>query len=330
MSLAREDWDFSDVLDTELVGCCYWEYARESDFIRQTLADYRQWFLSGGKRTKDSERLFANMDRIQSIGDISEVIIRGCSFPAAAVWQSRDDTAPNYRHPTADAITGSFPTPWQSLSSEERTSRGRTARYGKRLISSPIERGHYCEAEDIGKYHRARTNKLLADYHVIQRAEPGKSEVQLIEEGKLKPWPDVPASLFWESGREVTVLRINWYEYTNDQLVQHFRRWVKVNRPPQIPVPSGQGRKPGDWRAHLTRLSVMRLLAQFKPSEILASSCQIAQELWNAKQFSRRKWMDSTKWHDARREARELFRQMFPFLPENEVPRSWTRRAPGN
>jgi hypothetical protein len=132
MSLRPEDWDFSELPDSELVGCCYWEYARESDFIRKTLGRYREWFLSGGKRNKHSEQLFNHMDRIQSIGDISEVIIRGCSFPSGIIWQHNDDTAPNYRHPTADPITGSFPTPWQALSSEERTSRARTAKHGKR------------------------------------------------------------------------------------------------------------------------------------------------------------------------------------------------------
>ena len=34
--LDEREWNFSDrakVPDTELVACCYWEYARESDFI---------------------------------------------------------------------------------------------------------------------------------------------------------------------------------------------------------------------------------------------------------------------------------------------------------
>jgi hypothetical protein len=322
------DWDFSGVPDDELIGCCYWEYSRESDFICQTLRSYREWFLSGGSRNEQSDRLFASMDRIQSIGDISEVIIRGCSLPAAAVWQSENELAPHYRHPEADPITGSFPAPWQSLSREERACRAHRAKHGTRLHSPPIERADYYEAEDIAKYHRARVNNLLKEYREIQTANPSKSEVQLIEEGKLKPFPDVPSSLFWESGREVTVLRINWSDYTNDQLTQYFRRWVKTHRPPQIPVPSGRGRKPGDWRAHLTRLGVMRLLGRFTPSQILQLNGRIAKLVRRSKQFAKSKWRDSTKWHDARREASKVFSSMFPFLPPDEIPRSWTRVTP--
>lgn len=90
-SLSRLDWDFTAVPDDELFGCCLWEYARESNFIRRTLHSYREWFLSGGQRSEESERLFAATDRIQSIGDISEVIIRGCSFASNVAWQSKDE-----------------------------------------------------------------------------------------------------------------------------------------------------------------------------------------------------------------------------------------------
>jgi hypothetical protein len=327
-ALPLEDWDFSEVPDSELIGCCYWEYARESNFIQRTLHRYREWFLSGAKRNKASEQLFAAMDRIQSIGDISDVIIRGCSFPAEMVWQSFDAEAENYRHPEADPITGSFPATWQRLSPAERACRARMANYGKRLIPPPIDRGDYHEAEDIGKYCRARANEVFAEYHRFQETHPGRSEVQLIAEGKLKPWPGIVPSLFWESGREVTVLRISWSDYTNEELIQHFRRWVKAHRPSNLPVPSRQGRKPGDWRARLIRLGAMRLLGRFKPSEILDLRRQTAHAILEAKQFSRRKWLDTTKWHDARREAGETFGRMFPFLPLGERPRSWVRQTP--
>lgn len=329
-SLLRVDWDFSSVPNDELVGCCVWEYARESDFIRQTLHKYRDWFVAGAPRTKESDILFASMDRIQSIGDVSNVIIRGCSFPVDAVWQSEDDATPNYRHPHADPITGSFPLAWQRLSPDERKCRARMAEYLNRLIPAPIERGEYYEAEDIGKFHRSRVQKLLDDYRQIQKQNLGKSEVQLIEEGKLRPYPEVPSSLYWESGREVTVLRINWSDYTNDELALYFRRWAKTHRPEHIPVPSGKGRKPGDRRANLTRLGVMRLLGQFTPSDLLGSNRQIAREVSQSKQFARKKWSDSTKWHDARREARRLFSRLFPFLSAHEVPLSWLRDGPKN
>jgi hypothetical protein len=83
-------------------------------------------------------------------------------------------------------------------------------------MSPPIERGDYYEAEDIGKYHRTRVNRLLADYRVIQQSNPNKSEVQLIEEGKLKPWPNHPRVAFLGK-------RERGYAFA-DQLVRLYKR----------------------------------------------------------------------------------------------------------
>jgi hypothetical protein len=33
-AVSRNDWDFDNVPDNELVACCYWEFARESRQIR--------------------------------------------------------------------------------------------------------------------------------------------------------------------------------------------------------------------------------------------------------------------------------------------------------
>jgi hypothetical protein len=163
----------------------------------------------------------------------------------------------------------------------------------------------------------------------VQGQNPGKSEVELRDEGKLPAFEEIPPSLFWESGREITVLRIAWANYTNDELVQAFRQWVKKHRPKQIPVPSNQGHKPGDLRAQLTRLAVMRLLSHFNLSHILNPRRDARFKIWETKQFAGRKWVDATKWHGARREAGQVFRRLFPFLPPAEKPLSWERRSAG-
>ena len=328
-SLTREDWDFSDVRVDELVGCCYWEYARESAFIRDTLQRYREWWADGGKRDKANDELFARTDRIQSGGIGAEMLLHGCAFKAGTVWQSTDQEREDYRHPEAPPITGSFPDPWQLLSRAERGYRARLANYGTGLVSAPIEKGDGHDAEDIAKYWRSKWNATLSAFHELQRQNPGKSEVQLRDEGKLAPYEEIPPSLFWESGREVTVLRIAWANYTNDELVQAFRQWVKKHRPKQVPVPSNQGRKPGDVRAQLTRLAVMRLLSRFKLSHILNPRRDARFMIWETKPFAGRKWLDATKWHDARREAGQVFRGLFPFLPPAEKPLSWDRQPPG-
>jgi hypothetical protein len=63
--LSPLEWNFEQVPDGELVACCYWEYARESAFIRDTLREYRDWFLAGGKWNEDTTKLMANLEKIQ-------------------------------------------------------------------------------------------------------------------------------------------------------------------------------------------------------------------------------------------------------------------------
>jgi hypothetical protein len=328
-SIERDEWDFSGVPDSELAGCCYWEYARESAFIRETLREYREWFLAGGLLNKAADALFKKMDAIQSIGDVSQVLVRGCSFKPGIVWQSVDDEAENYRHREAPPITGSFPAPWQELDPKERAYRARLANYPETIIPMPVERGDGYEAEDIARYYRTKHDRMMDAWREVQRQNPGKSEVQLREEGKLAPYEEIQPSLFWESGREVTVLRIAWANYTNDELAGAFRKWLKENRPEKFPVPSNKGRKPGDVRAHLTRLAVMRLLSRFKGADIFNPRNPAGIEILETSPFTGRKWLDSTKWHDARREARQLFHKLFPFLPAKEKPLSWERKPPG-
>ncbi len=141
-SLQREDWDFSEVPAGELVGCCYWEYARESAFIRDTLQRYREWSAGGGKRDKASDELFARTDQIQSIGYPAKVFIAGCVFGPGQTWQSEDRARPNYRHPDAPPISGGFPAPWQSLTKDERKYRAHIGHDVEQLDIVPIKLAH--------------------------------------------------------------------------------------------------------------------------------------------------------------------------------------------
>lgn len=55
--LDRKEWDFSNVTDNaERVACCWWEYARESVFIRETVRCYYEGGgceeIVRGKRTR--------------------------------------------------------------------------------------------------------------------------------------------------------------------------------------------------------------------------------------------------------------------------------------
>ena len=115
------DWNFDGVPDGELVACCYWEYARESTFIRDTLRIYRDnWHCPAGKFDDLILKNDRRLEKIQSIGHPSDVFVRGCAFEPDRVSQSDNPEKQNYRHPDAPSLTGSFPAPWQTLSKTER------------------------------------------------------------------------------------------------------------------------------------------------------------------------------------------------------------------
>jgi hypothetical protein len=48
-NLSEFDWNFDPVPDNELVACCYWEYARESEFIRGLRQRCIQNWREGGR-----------------------------------------------------------------------------------------------------------------------------------------------------------------------------------------------------------------------------------------------------------------------------------------
>lgn len=76
-TLAQFDWNFDNVPDRELAACCYWEYARESAFIRDVRSRaIRSWQAEGlGDR-----RLSADLGKLYNSGPTVEILLRGFNF----------------------------------------------------------------------------------------------------------------------------------------------------------------------------------------------------------------------------------------------------------
>lgn len=326
------DWNFDAVPDAELVACCYWEYARESAFIRKTLLEYRKKpSCPGGELTDEIRRLWDDVGKIQSIGHASDVFVRGCRIKPGQVWQSEDRDKPNYRHPHAPPLTGSFPAPWQSLSQEERSYRAHIRTHVEQFEIVPIKISDWSWAKEI-----ARECQRAADERHEQRKSWERKYLVPEKNRRSSMKPDAPAPpQFAElrpgircGSKETLLVDIAWECFTNDEIANYFRKWLKWVRPCDIPKPDNKGHKPGDWRAQLTRLAVMRVLAHFTPLAMVDPRRDEFPAVWGTKQFSRPKWRDVTKWHDARREARKVFHSLFPFLPKADKPRSWDRQTP--
>jgi hypothetical protein len=326
--LIEFDWNFDQVPDNELVACCYWEYARESTFIRdlrkRSLECWKPLYKKcEGLSRSEEQRLHHDLKKAQSIGYASEVFIRGISCPPDDVFSD----APPLKPGEVYQATGSFPKPWQMLTSAERSYRSHIGTDVERVPLVPFKRGISLDARDICDFTKTQAASAEAAREKVRRENPKLNEETLLRLHKLK-FPEIKPALYWAGGSEVTVVSIDWGSFTNDEIANYFRRWVKVNRPPQYPVPSKKGRKPKDWRANLSRLAVMRLLSHFTALDIIDPRRNRCPEVLKIKTFSGRKWADATKWYDARREAGRVFRRLLPFLPKADLPLSWKRITP--
>ena len=328
-ALDWREWNFDGVTQAELVACCYWEYARESAFIRDTLRDgyecVRRDVEAGDKvdLAKQSRPDWCGkLDKIQSIGYPADVFVRGFCFGRGR----RSDV------PDAPPITGSFPDPWQSLADDEKKERARGPRFREHFRPAPVNLADWRMAREI-----VRRGDTWAGEQLRQWKEYEKRYLYKNAEGYLRAnpgAPDLPDSPemrpgFFIGDAETVLLEIAWNEFTNESIADYFRKVLPKLRPPTAPAPDRRGHKPRDVRADLTRLAAMRLLSRYTPVEILGNARrpELAEcaPIHKTKQFASDKWGDPTKWRDARREVLERLHQLFPFLPADEKPLSWRR-----
>ena len=136
--LSELDWNFDRVPDNELAACCYWEYARESCFIRGV----RNRCLEAEHAVGQTRmRLHQDLRKLQSIGYPSEVFLRGFFFAPEDPHQNR--------HRDASPVTGKFPEPRQKFSKEERAYRAHISNDIERVPLEAFKRGSSSDLKDI-------------------------------------------------------------------------------------------------------------------------------------------------------------------------------------
>ncbi|MBI5388139.1 MAG: hypothetical protein HZA90_26030 [Verrucomicrobia bacterium] len=299
------DWNFDNVPDDELVGCCYWEYARESAFIR----DVKRRCEGPQSRELRMKELWEycgdDVERIQSIGYPAEVFLRGFFFDRI------EDRKP--KHPKAQPITGRFPCPWQSLSEVERKERSRIRTDRGTIPLVPFERGQACFAEWIAEYCQTQRTEAFRRQEEVKGKHPGIRSEELWSAGKLES-PDVRPSLF-TAGAEVGVFKIEWTAFTNEELYDGFHRWIRQNRPRGLRSPDGRGHKPRDRRAALDRLGMMRLLHRFTLREMQEKCVEAC------------KAFGGYEWYKERKRALQTFHKLLPFLSSSERPLAWPTKG---
>ncbi|MGA2241541.1 MAG: hypothetical protein ABSH11_05830 [Verrucomicrobiota bacterium] len=298
-NISKFDWNFDAVPENELVACCYWEYARESSFIRDVRRrcsdplsleydPWQAWWKFVGE----------DLERIESIGYAAEVFMRGFCYDE---WRQ-------YYPP----LTRSFPDPWQLLSEDERKYRSHIRSEVEVCGLVPfIHAGDITTAEALlerSKEYSKQYRKAVDEAHA---ANPGCGETTLRRWGKY-PKHEPKASVIWDDGIESKIVQIAWEHFTNEQIIESFRDWVKKNRPKQLKKPGKQGHKYISHRVALERLGIMRLLHRFRLADLPKQN----PTAWKRYNSPNRRWRKDAQ------KARAYFKSLFPFL-KNEPPLSW-------
>ncbi len=307
------DWNFDDIPESELVACCYWEFARESAFIQDVCLRCADWDMVEHSKGKHWERLLRDWEQIQSIGYAAEVFSRGIVLKPTTY-------NPNcYTMEESLDFSSSFPAPWQSLLLVERCLRAKIRTDVEVSSLQPIKRwGSVTAAELLLEKAKEYLDAYCEAEAEVHRQHPGVGGGTLRHAKKL-PVYHPEASVFWDEGSESTILEIQWAHFTNRQINTAFRKWVKANRPEDVDKPDRRGHKIISDRVKLEHLGIMRLLHRFSPKELRAK----CPEGWKRYNTPNRRWQ-----RDAEK-ARACFHSLFPFLSKDEDPKSWPSKPGG-
>ena len=298
------NWNFDKVTQRELVPCRWWEYMRESASLRVAVTKANKAF----RENVAVAALPLLVARNENIGE---------DFPLIQ--------SPLFTHGVVFHVP--FPTPWQSLNIEhkERCVTFLTPQPKECRCPPPFER--WWDADVLHElYDRAckYRDEFAADLKKRMHATPSERRTMSL----ARSTPDAPVIRY--GGLEHLAVRVNWRDYTNDDIAEYMRKWARLNRPKDIPQPDDRGHNREDSRrADLTRLAAMRLLSRYSPKEIgITRHKEIVEcePIRKATQFASSKWDDPTKWRDAKRKARQLFHELSPYLADCEDPLSYERQ----
>ena len=280
---------------TELEVCRLWEYARESKTIRDLCA--RTFEAADGDQWDTAARHVVRGEFYQLFDHLGRASIL---FQKGIYGFEGNELAEGFSTP--------FPRPWNRLSADQRKVLCATANWSaKDLAAIPVFR----------RAEMPHVTALVALFKPASIEEVfGKGRVSVSDYyhsgEKLRR---ICPNLLRKNGSELLVVKIDWGEATNEELVAAFAEWVKENNPPGLQRPDGRGRRKANVRAALEWLGMMRLLHAFTKSEMTHRVPDAVRRF------------GSRDWYRDRKRAGGVFRELFPFLPAGEGPLSWQTKG---
>jgi hypothetical protein len=294
------DWNFDAVPDRELAVCCLWEYARESAFI---------CLVREQSKHRIAESLCMNLGPKEHI-DFVEVDFR-------KAWNTLGRKAilfqeGIYSFEGDEFFVSPFPRSWLSLSKFERSILIKTAEWDVSDVAgrSGFRRAYHAYALALAKlFHPKSLKEVFGGDGRISRQDFYRSGHKL---------RSICPNLMSRDGSEILIVEIDWGEFTNEELVEQFAQWLKENDPPGVSRPDKRGHKHISYRVKLERLGIMRLLHRFTRVELKTAN----PPAWKHYNSKNRRWRNDVE------KSLSHFRELFPFVPQDEFPGSWPTKTP--
>ena len=121
-----------------------------------------------------------------------------------------------------------------------------------------------------------------------------------------------------DTGLEVILVTVDWNNFKDSEIIEHFRKWLKSKegRPKDVGLRSGKGKRTDAWRKKLERLALLRLRHHYSVEEMAF----LLPEAWDKEKFT-----DTFEIDRERQNARQTLFELFPILPKDTEPLNWSR-----
>jgi hypothetical protein len=296
--LPEAEWmlDEVNVPASEVVACCMWEYARESES-----------FLTA---TTSASRLEGNVFIWERTPAARAAIDRVLDLPS------------DHRAPLSQLLGAFDGRPWLELSTTERN---QCAAVLPREVT-PLRLAYLEEAKGL-----IEANRTIPKENIKRLRRLGLPDSELLGKGNLRsPNSSVDAVQLsavpelrhpgdWRKGCSVIALTVDFAHYDDDELGEAFAKLIKSARPPEFATPKRTsvfarkaGKKLKDWRTALIRLGIMRALHTYTFAD-----CRFP------KPFKQR---GEKACYFARKAALRTFHSLFPSLLR-EKPVHWLTKG---
>ena len=312
--LPRCEWDFSRVTDNaERVACCWWEYARESNVIREAV----QLYYEGGEREEHlesySDEKTGKLVELKKNVTVKYEPYTDDSGPVSELTPTHElDVLLFYNTPVYPSPKV-FPQPWQSL----------PVKYRKQLAEEV-----FCRPDPIRVCNDLSTAKVLYE-HAQRQAQSAPVARKKTKRGKkgASTLPDpLPISVRWVRGKVSLILDLQLGLYGKEDLLKAFDKFLRTQPGLGKEWHTGKGHSWHSYATALRNLGMMRLNHHTPWSRLRCVHPK-------AYEFYRDSYRD---WYGAPKKAAKFFRELFlsPYCPAMEFdwPRSfhpkWKRVLP--